>query len=125
MKIFLDDIRFTPSKYDLTFKNAEDLIEWVKDNPTTEVTLLSLDHDLGDDIMSGADMCHQLVYLENNIKEIQFHTSNYQGLKNMYSILSSAQRVGWMKNLERINPHKIETIDGVEETLYFYDVRIQ
>lgn len=84
MKIFLDDIRLSPEKYDLTFKHAEDLIEWIKANPTTQVDLLSLDHDLeegseetGIPYMTGYDFVRKhLPYLPNNIKKIQLHTSN-------------------------------------------------
>lgn len=125
MKLFLDDIRATPDKYDLSFKNCEDLIQWVKENPTVEVELLSLDHDIENRTYDGSAMCRELVELENNIQSIQFHTDNFQALKNMYSIIESANRVGLMPNLTYINPHKVNVIDGEETMLTFYDVRKQ
>lgn len=124
MKIFLDDIRATPDKYNLTFKHAENLIEWLKNNPTTPVELLSLDHDLNFDsnnpngnYMTGYDFIKKLPDISNNIKMIQFHTSNTPGLNNMYHTLVSYKNHNYLPNLEEINTVPVDVVDGVESPI--------
>ena len=86
----------------------------MSENPNTEVELLSLDHDLGQDVMDGYTLTRELVSLENNIKNVQFHTDNIIGLKNMYYYLTNAKKHGMLPNMENIHGHKVECIDGRE-----------
>ena len=55
MKIFLDDVREAPNASWLRFITAECLIEFLTVNPQLVIEVLSLDHDLGDGVMSGHD----------------------------------------------------------------------
>lgn len=114
MKIFVDDLRLVPEVYDKAFTSGEDFIQWLSENPNTEVELLSLDHDLGQDVMDGYTLTRELVSLENNIKNVQFHTDNIIGLKNMYYYLTNAKKHGMLPNMENIYGHKVECIDGKE-----------
>ena len=121
MKIFVDDLRMAPEKYDLIFRHGEELLDWVKENPDTHVSLLSLDHDLNEGFIDGTALCRQLVETPNNIACVQFHTDNLQGLRNMYSILKSAHKVGLLPNLRRLYPYKINCIDGQEDVMTYFD----
>lgn len=123
MNVFVDDIRFAPEKYDLVFRSAEDFIEWLNNNKETEIRLLSLDHDLGENVMDGTKLARTIVEMPNAIMGIQFHSDNFQGIKNMYSIFSSAARSGLMPQLRRLIPYKINTIDGVESPVKYFDAR--
>lgn len=131
MKIFLDDIRLSPEKYDLTFKHAEDLIDWIKENPTTQVDLLSLDHDLdegseetGIPYMTGYDfVLKHLPYLPNNIKKIQLHTSNSVGRINMFDSLHSSKQHGLLPNLEVIHDVVIDVVDGIESEAPWFKMK--
>lgn len=114
MKVFLDDLRFAPTEYDMVFRNAESFLKWLEENPDQEITKLSLDHDLGEGLMDGYDMVKKMVLLPNKIESIQFHTDNLVGLKNMYYYIKNAIDNGLMVNLKTIRTHKVNTIDGVE-----------
>lgn len=114
MKVFLDDLRFAPTEYDMVFRNAESFLKWLEENPDQEITKLSLDHDLGEGLMDGYDMVKKMVLLPNKIESIQFHTDNLVGLKNMYYYIKNARDNGLMVNLKTIRTHKVNTIDGVE-----------
>lgn len=114
MKIFVDDIRLAPASYDKTFRTGEAFIQWLKENPNTEVSLLSLDHDLGQDIMDGYTLTKELVGLDNNIKNVQLHTDNMVGFKNMYYYLHNAKKHGMLPNMNNIYNYKVNCIDGIE-----------
>lgn len=119
MKIFLDDLRLAPEKYDLIFRTGEELIQWVSENPDTTVELLSLDHDLGEGILDGYEMVKQMVELPNKIKRIQFHTDNLIGLRNMFWYIKNAHKHGLLPELKQLRPQKVICIDG-EETIASY-----
>lgn len=125
VKIFVDDIRVAPDKYDLVFRSGEELLEWLKVNVGTEVELLSLDHDLDEGYMDGTQLCRELVEMNPRIKAVQFHTDNYEGLKNMYSIWKSAHKVGVLPRLKHLNPYKVVCIDGNESEMRMFDARKQ
>lgn len=124
MKIFIDDLRMKPDKYDLKFTSGEELLEWIAENSDTSIDLLSLDHDLNEGFMDGTELCRKLVEIEGlKLRRIQFHSDNYEGLKNMYSIIKSAHKAGLLSELRGINPYKINVIDGVEGEMRFFDMR--
>lgn len=114
MKIFVDDIRAAPSKYNKTFRTAEDFIKWLHENKDTCVSTLSLDHDLGENVMDGYQLVKTLVDIPNYIQRIQFHTDNMIGLKNMYMYLKNAKDAGVLPNLISVSPRKYIVINGVE-----------
>lgn len=111
INIFIDDIRVTPSHFDLTFRTMEEFITWIEVNPTTPCEI-SLDHDMGVDVMDGTTMSRKLPYLDNGIQVIRFHTSNFDGMKNMRSNFNSAKKAGLMENLEYIDDVHYESVDG-------------
>lgn len=124
MKIFIDDLRMKPERYDLKFESGEELLEWINENPDERIELLSLDHDLNEGFMDGTELCRKLVEIENlHLIGIQFHSDNFEGLKNMYSIIKSAHKVSLLPELRRINPYKINVIDGIEGEMRFFDMR--
>lgn len=122
LSIFLDDIRLAPDKYDTTFKNAESLLEFLKQGISkvqgASIDVLSLDHDLGLDIMDGYDFVKAFVELDIPIKRIQLHTDNMVGFKNMYYYLISAQEHGLLSKDTVVEPRKVSVVDGVETILY-------
>lgn len=114
MKIFVDDIRAAPSKYNKTFRTAEGFIEWLHENKDTCVSTLSLDHDLGENVMDGYQLVKALVDIPNCIQRIQFHTDNLIGLKNMYMYVKNAQNADILPNLISVSPRKYVVINAVE-----------
>lgn len=122
MKIFVDDIREAPSNYNKTFRTAEDFIEWLHKNPDTCVSTLSLDHDLGENVMDGYQLVKTLVDMPNCIQRIQFHTDNIIGLKNMYMYVKNAQNADVLPNLISVSPHKYVVINGVEKVNPYFNV---
>lgn len=123
MKIFLDDIRFTPKKYDLTFKDGESLLIWLKSHPTTKIDLLSFDHDLGENKLNGAQVINKIAMLPNNIINVQIHSSNNVGRNNMYKALLSYKKHGYLPNLKNIDSTVYEVIDGIETPSPWYKMR--
>lgn len=126
IKIFIDDIRDKPEKYDVKFESGEELLAWIAANPDVNIELLSLDHDLNEGFMDGTELCRRLVEIDDlELTKIQFHSDNFEGLKNMYSIIKSAHKVGLIPGLRRINPYKVNVINGVEGEMRFFDMRNQ
>lgn len=85
MKLWLDDVRPAPEGW-----------YWAKNVETAkamlirgEVTHLSLDHDLGEDCLSGYDLCKWMA--ENNLwpsEQITIHSMNPVGRDNMRAIIN-------------------------------------
>lgn len=123
MKIFVDDLRMKPEIFDLKFESGEMLLSWMKENPDTQIDLLSLDHDLNEGFMDGTKLCREIVKLDPNVRRVQFHSDNFDGLKNMYSIISSATRSGALTHVRSINPYKINVIDGEMGEMRYFDLR--
>lgn len=106
LNIFLDDLRYCPDEFEL-FSTAEELLDFLHCHPNIEIGTLSLDHDLGEDVMSGYDFVKQLE--TTNIKSIdviQFHTDNYEGFRNMAT---------YCKNLQRFEIVKISFVDTIKK----------
>lgn len=91
--IWLDDER-DPNTHDFAnaiwFKTGEDLITWFQQNEMSNVSLISLDHDLGDGRMTGYDV---LVWIEEQVMLheakppmcMKIHTQNPVGRDRMNS----------------------------------------
>ena len=94
MKIFLDDLRPVPDEFDLVFRSGKALLKYLKGNPNQHYELISFDHDLGENTLTGYDVVKEIVN-DSEIKFtfdiIQFHTANIVGFKNMYHYLVNAQ----------------------------------
>ena len=112
MKIFVDDIREAPKNYDKVFRTGEAFIEWLKLNPNTPITLLTLDHDLGENVMNGYELVKTFVEMPNHIICLQFHTDNLVGLKNMFYYAKNAKKHEMLPNIRIISPRKFIFIDG-------------
>lgn len=84
MRIYVDDTRSAPKDFILAnnYKDAINIINRNKD----DIDCLSLDHDLGGN-KSGYDICLYLVENEIFPKEINLHSANPVGVKNMYQLL--------------------------------------
>ena len=90
MKVWLDDERKAPEGW-IHFTNVEDLIPWVSIH-MDEISIMSLDHDLGLEVKTGYDfMC----WLEGKIMidgvkkipKIKIHSANPVGKKKMKQVL--------------------------------------
>ena len=56
MKIFLDDLRPVPDEFDLVFRSGRALLKYLKENPNQHYELISFDHDLGENTLTGYDV---------------------------------------------------------------------
>lgn len=112
-KIFVDDVRMKPERYDMVFLTMEEFLDYIKENPTEEL-FVSLDHDMGENVMNGNAMVDKLVYMDNNIKHVQIHSSNPPAALSMLAKLKSAKKVGLFSADMVIDEHTYEVVDGVE-----------
>jgi hypothetical protein len=95
MKIWLDDVRPAPSGW-IHIETVEELIPFFEKN-YKKVSYMSLDHDLGDNIMSGYDF---ITWLEQriftgkfkSIPDIKIHSANPVGKRKMLQGLNSMRR---------------------------------
>lgn len=97
INIYVDDLRDCPIGFVIarTYEEAINLLE------SNKVNILSLDHDLGEDLKgnllpTGYDLVKYIC--ENNIKvnKIYIHTDNPVGRENMYQTLCGAKRRGFI-----------------------------
>jgi len=83
IKIYLDDVREAPKGW-LLVKNADHAIWWLKNGGVEEI---SLDHDLGEDKLTGYDVAKWIekeVYTNNFVSPIiSIHSANPVGRKNI------------------------------------------
>lgn len=95
LKLWLDDIRPMPLRFDVHVKTAQDAIDILKTGNVEEV---SLDHDLGDDsgVGSGYDVAawiEEAAYY-GAIPSLKWnvHSANSVGIKNMETALTNADK---------------------------------
>lgn len=90
---FLDDERDPPSDAWRVFRNGEELIDALKNEPIAPPDILSLDHDLGD----GANGAWVARWIANQCDAIEsfdqlvVHSANPSGAKRMMEILDDFQ----------------------------------
>ena len=93
MKLWLDDIRDMPFGFDIMVRSARAAIAILKTGIVTEV---SLDHDLGDDHVTGQVVADFIVWAArfNGIKRLKWtvHTSNGSARPRMVAALRNADR---------------------------------
>jgi len=98
MKVWLDDVRDEPEGWLRVFtaKSAINLLT------TNDVEVISLDHDLGDDVLYGTGYDVVTWIEENcacgkryNIPEIRVHSANPVGVQN---ILNGIKAINRMRN---------------------------
>lgn len=95
MKIYLDDERIPPKDWVLV-KTVPELIKLMSSEEIIEQ--LSLDHDLGEDQLTGYDFLKWLeeqVYLKKvtHLPTINIHSANPTGRINMALALRSIQKI--------------------------------
>ena len=99
INLYLDDIRECPKGF-IVARTVEEAIEILE---TQTVGILSLDHDLGEDLegnilKSGYDLVKYICQEGLIVDEIRFHTANPVGRENMYQTLIGAQRRGFISS---------------------------
>lgn len=101
VKVYVDDLRNIPED----FKGARNFEEAVELLVSNKVSVLSLDHDLGEDIngnllKNGYDLvkwiCENYEDKGLFIEDIYIHTDNPVGRENMFETLKAAQRRGFI-----------------------------
>lgn len=95
--IFLDDVRMPPSEHWVVYRTAEEAYEAIRQIDADRQIVLSLDHDLGEDIGTGYDL---LNWLEKDIVTEQgyrpkiafrIHSANPVGRDNMARAIQSIE----------------------------------
>lgn len=102
INLYVDDLRDCPSGFVVarTFQEAIQLLE------NHEVDMLSLDHDLGEDLQgnllpTGYDLVKYICEKGLRANKIYLHTDNPVGRENMYQTLLGARRRGFIdSNIE-------------------------
>lgn len=102
INLYVDDLRDCPEGF-IVARTYEEAIHILQ---TSEVNILTLDHDLGEDVdgnelRNGYDLVKY--FCEHGLKasKIYMHTDNPVGRKNMYETLLAAQRRGFInKDIE-------------------------
>lgn len=93
MKVYLDDIRKAPDDSWVVVKSAIECIEKLQSGKVRE---LSLDHDLGKNVLTGYDVCkwieREVVLHKFRAPKIKIHSANPVGRKNMEAAISSIKR---------------------------------
>ncbi|WP_307852080.1 MULTISPECIES: cyclic-phosphate processing receiver domain-containing protein [Neobacillus] len=90
INLYVDDLRDCPDGY----INIKEAIRYIK---KFKVHILSLDHDLGEDIdgnllPTGYDLVKYICEKGLRADKIYLHTDNVVGRENMYQTLKAAQR---------------------------------
>jgi hypothetical protein len=99
MKIYLDDVRDLPDEYQgwVVARTAEEALHLIASNGLENIEILSFDHDLGEDCMSGYDLAviiEEMVYDAGFtiVPEFRIHSANPVGRKNLEQCFSSIAR---------------------------------
>lgn len=91
IKIYLDDIREAPDGFVRT-KSVNETIKLIENSEKNNVSisLIDLDHDLGDYSSDGGDAIKLLDWLveRNTLYPIKIHTMNVVGKDNMLKIIN-------------------------------------
>lgn len=97
LNLYVDDLRDCPNGYSVarTMEEAISILE------NSEVNILSLDHDLGEDdngklLPTGYDLVKYFCEYGLRVNKIYLHTDNPVGRENMYQTLKGAQRRGFI-----------------------------
>lgn len=99
INLYVDDLRKCPEGFIIarTYNEAVSYLEMYS------IDILSLDHDLGEDIEgellpSGYELVKYICEHGYHANRIYIHTDNPVGRDNMYHTLLGAQRRGFIKN---------------------------
>ncbi len=93
IKVWLDDVRPVPEGFDLWVKNSKEAIEALKKGG---VSLISLDHDLGEESGTGYDVAKFIEEMafrgDMSPMEIRVHSANPVGAMNMMRCVKNARK---------------------------------
>jgi len=96
--IFLDDIRYPPSKHWIVCRSAAGAYTTIRTVDSDKLIVVSLDHDLGEDVPTGYDLLNWLekdIATEKDYKpDIAFriHSANPVGRANMDRAIQAIER---------------------------------
>ncbi|MBT2759902.1 hypothetical protein J7E85_01380 [Paenibacillus sp. ISL-20] len=97
INLYVDDLRDCPEGFVVarTYYEAKHILE------TQDVSILTLDHDLGEDtegkeLPNGYDLVKYICEHGLKADKIYLHTDNPVGRDNMYKTLLAAQRRGFI-----------------------------
>lgn len=99
INVYLDDLRCCPDGFVIA-RNVDEAKRYLKEY---DVSVLSLDHDLGVDekgylLPSGYDLVKYICEEGVKVQKIYIHTDNAVGRENMYETLLAAQRRNFISN---------------------------
>lgn len=97
INLYVDDLRDCPDRFTIA-RTVEEAIYYLENY---NVTILSLDHDLGEDaegnlLPTGYDLVKIFCERGYRVQKIYLHTDNGVGRENMYHTLKGAQRRGFI-----------------------------
>lgn len=106
INVYLDDLRDCPEGFVLA-KNIDELKKIFEEN---EVTILSLDHDLGEDengnlLPTGYDFVKYFCEYGLFCDKIYLHTDNTVGKDNIEAVLKASQRRGFISKDIAVYPY--------------------
>jgi len=96
MKIFIDDIREVNDNKWIIFRTYEQFIPFFINNYKI-IDLISLDHDMGNNKMTGYEFLNwlesKIFHVEfKNVPNIQIHSQNPVGRINMNKVIKSIEK---------------------------------
>lgn len=97
INLYVDDLRDCPTGFEL----ARTMNEAISYFESFEINILSLDHDLGEDmngelLPTGYDLVKWFCEQGWRVNKIYLHTDNPVGRENMYQTLLGARRRGFI-----------------------------
>jgi hypothetical protein len=101
MKIYLDDVRELPEDMAaegyVVVRSAEEALHLIASKGLENIEIISFDHDLGEDCMSGYDLAsiiEEMVYDAGFtiVPEFRIHSANPVGRKNLERCFESITR---------------------------------
>lgn len=97
INLYVDDLRDCPKGF-VVARNVDEAIHYLENY---KVSILSLDHDLGEDLEgnllpTGYDLVKIFCEKGYHVDKIYIHTDNGVGRENMYHTLKGAQRRGFI-----------------------------
>jgi hypothetical protein len=84
INLFLDDLRPYPTGFKIA-RNVEEAKYYMEN---CRINILSLDHDLGENVPTGYDLTKWMVENDRWANIIYLHTSNPVGRANMFQLLN-------------------------------------
>ena len=86
-KLFLDDIRWPPDNTWHIVRSFDEFVDYMLNNPVPEV--ISFDHDLGENSLTGLDCAKWLVESNIKINDFYVHSANLPGVLNIRSLMQN------------------------------------